>query len=273
MLFNPNGSKWLQSTQDLFVLDIPSLERRWLKYKIKSYLPRPILSITITIAIIIVVSVLFISSKSDLKTIEESKTSIPPKYSKKNIQENDIILEPSMEFIQSIAPDIQQPQVDDIQQPQTINAPIKTSQVKVEAKSKAPTFTPIQTVISSTPSTPIVSPPSIASSKAPTIKRDTDTFDIHEIEERFKTNSNPHLGLYIARYHYEHGNYSEAYNYALKTNSINSTMEESWLIFSKSLVKLGKSDQAKKTLQLYISQSNSENAKSLLNSIEQGGVK
>ena len=105
------------------------------------------------------------------------------------------------------------------------------------------------------------------------MKRDSSTFDISEIENRFKENSNPHLGLYIARYHYDHGNYNEAYNYALKTNAINNNIEESWLIFAKSLVKLGKSDQAKKTLQFYISQSNSENAKNLLNSIEQGNIK
>ena len=109
--------------------------------------------------------------------------------------------------------------------------------------------------------------------KTSSINRDTEVFDIHEIEERFKSNSNPHLGLYIARYHYDHANYTEAYNYALKTNAINNTVEESWLIFAKSLVKLGKTDQAKKTLQQYISHSNSDNARNLLDSLEKGDGK
>jgi len=122
------------------------------------------------------------------------------------------------------------------------------------------------------PLVPLVVQPS-SLKKPSTINRDTVTFDIHEIEDRFQNNSNPHLGLYIARYHYDHGNYSEAYNYALKTNAINNTIEESWLIFAKSMVKLGKSDQAKKTLQLYISQSNSDSARSLLESLEKGESK
>ncbi len=45
MHLKPNGLKWLQFIQDLFVLDIPSLERRWLKYKIKRYLPHYIISV------------------------------------------------------------------------------------------------------------------------------------------------------------------------------------------------------------------------------------
>jgi hypothetical protein len=44
-------------------------------------------------------------------------------------------------------------------------------------------------------------------------------------------------------------------------------MDDSWLIFAKSLVKLGKEEQAKKTLQLYISNSNSQNAKNYLDSL------
>lgn len=272
MNFNQNGSKWLQFTQDSFVLDIPSLERRWLKYKIKSYFPHFLISIT-AIGVIVALSTLYILNKSESGTDKANKPAAREKSPPKKIQNDTVILEPSMQFIQSISSNNEQPTIDTIQEPQKINIPTKIPQVKPESKPKVPLSVPNPSVAIRVPSAPIAAPPPIASSKTPTIKRESDTFDIHEIEERFKNNSNPHLGVYIARYHYDHGNYSEAYNYALKTNSISSTMEESWLIFAKSLSKLGKSDQAKKTLQLYISQSNSENAKSLLNSIEQGGVK
>ena len=50
-------------------------------------------------------------------------------------------------------------------------------------------------------------------------------------------------------------------------------MDESWIIFAKSLVKLGKTEQAKKTLQAYIGESNSDSARSLLDSIERGSFK
>ncbi|MFZ2889639.1 tetratricopeptide repeat protein, partial [Sulfuricurvum sp.] len=105
------------------------------------------------------------------------------------------------------------------------------------------------------------------------INRAESKFNINDLQQRFKETSNANLGLFIARYYYDRGEYSEAYNYALKTNSINNKVDESWIIFSKSLVKLGRVDQAKKTLQLYISQSNSEAAHNLLDSIEKGNFK
>lgn len=105
------------------------------------------------------------------------------------------------------------------------------------------------------------------------INRNENKTDIEELQNRFKETSNANLGLYIAKYHYDRGNYAEAYNYALKTNAINSRIEESWLLFSKALVKLGRTEQAKKTLQLYVQQSDSDAAKALLNSIEKGAFK
>jgi len=113
----------------------------------------------------------------------------------------------------------------------------------------------------------------LSSNKTLSINRNESALDITELEQRFKETSNSNLGLFIARYYYDHGNYSESYNYALKTNAVNSHIEESWIIFSKSLIKLGKIDQAKKTLQLYITQSGSETAKSLLENIEKGNFK
>ncbi|HEX5711559.1 MAG TPA: CDC27 family protein [Sulfuricurvum sp.] len=247
------------------MLDIISLERRWLKYKIKSYLPHFILSIA-AVAIIITLFMSFSSGKRDVQTIETKPSTVLQKSPSLNPSENDMILEPSMQFIQSMSPNIQSDQ--------PIHTSSKPLPPKTVAVPKTPLLaTPVQVISITTPSAPMTPPPSIVKPKTPAMKLDSSAFDIHEIEERFRVNSNPHLGVYIARYHYEHGNYNEAYNYALKTNSISNTMEESWLIFAKSLVKLGKNDQAKKTLQLYISQSNSENAKSLLYSIQQGGVK
>jgi len=179
-----------------------------------------------------------------------------------SITEVSLILEPSMQFIQLLPSSTT---IIPLSAPSNIIA-----KVVIPPKSISPITT--SQLKPSMPLVPLVVQPS-SLKKPSTINRDTVTFDIHEIEDRFQNNSNPHLGLYIARYHYDHGNYSEAYNYALKTNAINNTIEESWLIFAKSMVKLGKSDQAKKTLQLYISQSNSDSARSLLESLEKGESK
>ena len=170
-----------------------------------------------------------------------------------------MVLEPSMQFIESIdAPSNTLP---------TAIVPTSTKLTPISKTTVAPTIV-LSTQIPVSPQTQAIkAPPAIVKGKLTSIKRDDAAFDIHEIEDRFKDNSNPNLGVYIAKYHYDHGNYSEAYNYALKTNSINNSIDDSWLIFAKSLVKLGKEEQAKKTLQLYISNSNSQAAKNYLDSL------
>ena len=103
-----------------------------------------------------------------------------------------------------------------------------------------------------------------------TIKRRESKNDIKRVISRFKQNNNPALSLFAAKKYYELGNYKQAYNYALVTNKINNDIEESWLIFAKALVKLGKKDQAIRTLQKYSNYSHSSNAQILLDEIQRG---
>lgn len=248
------------------MLDVPSLERKWFKYKIKSYLPY--ISIFLLSLITLIGTLIFL--KSDNESHLEEKQLYTAKNiqrsSKKSSSEHAVILEPSMQFIQNISSEKENlmPQQSAPNLPASNILPKKSLLTNVE-KTITPKALPSTTAFSSSSVT--------VNTKKPTIIHDNDVFNIKEIEERFRSNSNPHLGLYIARYHYDHADYNEAYNYALKTNSISNTLEESWIVFSKSLVKLGRTDQAKKTLQLYISKSNSEEAKLLLNSIEHGEFK
>ena len=248
------------------MLDIPSLERKWLKYKIKSYLPHTIITLS-SILILIVIAVFF--SSNDSTTLDHNQTVVLNKTAKPSstlTPLNEVILEPSMQFMQTITPSAIEPKLVSVQ------AQVPHTKAIIPPKNP-PLISPQSITILPPPSpTPTPLAPTV-STKAPTIKHGSNAIDISEIEERFKNNPSPQLGLYLARYYYDHKDYNEAYNYALKTNSINKDIEESWLIFSKSLIKLGKIDQAKKTLQYYISQSHSDNAKDLLNSIEQGNVK
>ncbi|MDF1878695.1 CDC27 family protein [Sulfurimonas sp. SAG-AH-194-C20] len=105
------------------------------------------------------------------------------------------------------------------------------------------------------------------------IKRQNTQNDIYEIISRFKKNSNPALSLFVAKKYYELGDYEKAYNYALITNKINKNIESSWIVFTKSLVKLGKRDKAIATLKQYIKQSHSSGARILLDEIYAGNFK
>jgi len=97
-----------------------------------------------------------------------------------------------------------------------------------------------------------------------------DASDLKDVIKRFETNKSPALSLFLARRYYDLQDYTHSYEYAIKTNEIDSTIEESWLIFAKSLVKLGRNEEAVKTLGTYIQHSNSGRAKSLLDEINKG---
>lgn len=246
-----NSLRWLLFIQVLLMLDVSKLERRWLKYKIKSMLPY-ISVLTVIIILGFTIPLLLSTSSHSIKKekIKKTKTPLPP------VSKNDepgMILEPSMQFLQSM--NLPSPSIQSVSPTPKSTPPAKISipQPVIETAVLPPITKPLHVPVQK--------------ERLTSIKREDTAFDIHELEERFKNNSNPNLGLYIARYHYDHGNYTESYNYALKTNAINSTLDESWLIFAKSLVKLGKEDQAKKTLQLYISNSNSQSAKNYLESL------
>jgi multisubunit Na+/H+ antiporter MnhC subunit len=253
------------------MLDIKNLERRWLKYKVKSFLPYITVAI-LSITLLIGISIWMGSKKTETKPIVQQKIISPSlnitKPTISTTEENTTFIEPSMEFVQSfqntqplsevstptavgIKKSIQQPTNTAITTPKTITMP---------------EYAPAPTAISTVSRT-------ITNNKSLSINRDESKLDINTLERRFKETSNANLGLFIARYYYDRGDYNEAYNYALKTNSTNDKIDESWIIFSKSLVKLGRTDQAKKTLQVYISQSNSENARGLLDMIENGNFK
>lgn len=97
--------------------------------------------------------------------------------------------------------------------------------------------------------------------------------ELNSVIKRFEKQNKPALSLFIAKKYYEQGNYKEAYNYALKTNNLNPDIEDSVLIFCRSLVKLGKKEEAVTTLQAYLHKSSSIQASILLNKIQTGKFK
>ena len=57
------------------------------------------------------------------------------------------------------------------------------------------------------------------------------------------------------------------------TNEINKNIDESWILFSKSLVKLGQHELAMLTLKSYLKSNKSTQAKILLKKIEVGSFR
>jgi len=91
-----------------------------------------------------------------------------------------------------------------------------------------------------------------------------------DVAKRFTQSHDTDDSLFLAKGYYRKGNYKKAEYWALQTNKVNDTIEESWLIFAKSKVKLGRKNEAIKILTAYIKKSNSVQAKNLLYKIKKG---
>lgn len=278
------------------MLNINDLESRWLHYKIKSFTPHIIIAASIMV-IIAFAAFFFLTPHTEKKVLEDHQTDIAIKnevvpetsskvdknsdsikkikmsqpenevskakpktetVKKESIETKKVLVSPSYSFIDDIKDDIKK---EAEQKP--AKEPVKKQIVKEE---------PVETEkIVQAPE------PVIVKEKKPSIvidvgKENTEE-EIQSVIARFEKTNSPVLSLFVAKKYYDIGNYKMAYNYALKTNKIDSEIEKSWLIFAKSLVKLGQEDKAIKTLQEYVNHSHSDRAQILLNEIISGKMK
>ena len=251
------------------MINIIELEDRWLKYKIKSFIPHAIILVSIFLISISLYNFFIIQNNTEPVSVKITvpqqiqKNLEPHTFQEKVVPSKPIVraqlqqpvkLTPSLDFMKKMQ-NSQQPQY----RTEKVIVPIKTTKLipkknlVIEEESEI-----LKPVLNSLKITKI------------NIKRKNSQNDIFEIITRFKKNNNPALSLFVAKKYYEMQNYKQAYNYALITNSINRNIESSWLIFSKSLVKLNKKEKAIRTLKKYISQSHSNSAKILLDEILSG---
>lgn len=267
------------------MLNLPELEREWLHYKIKSFIPH--FTIALSVVVISIIAIAIVQSDT---TQDDSLSNAKAQIGELKITEKKELLQSkkvaqSNELIHESTP-LKSEQV--YENREVNNAPLKPSLhfMKEMQNSVEPYYTtqeerrvptPTQEVESEKIQEDVSEPIEREVDASQNIKisiqrRDTDN-DIKEIISRFKKNNNPALSLFIAKKYYELENYEQSYNYALITNKINNNIESSWIIFTKSLAKMGKRDMAIKTLKEYVKQSPSSSAKILLNEIESGKFK
>lgn len=274
------------------MLNVHDLERRWIKYKIKSILPL-VLTTSGVIAVIIVAA--FYIPLSDVQDITVEKAPVPkaslqqeeilpPQENKEKVDkvlpadiiavpqntqvqtktksEPSLVLKPSLRFMDNIEDGLSSYVQDDHYQiPQNQPRPDNTlgyqsNQVLVEQ-----------------PQVPIDESQAEEKKLTLSISSKKSDEDLKDVIRRFKKNKNPALSLFIAKHYYNAGEYQKSYNYALMTNEIDKSIDESWIIFSKSLVKLGQHELAMNTLKSYLKTSKSSAAEVLLRKIESGSFK
>ncbi len=278
------------------MLNIRELESRWLRYKIKSYLPYFTIIFSL-IVIAIVISLMFTQSNTEVlneKNIslkENSSIQLVQTAETKSQSTQTVEKKPQEAQISMQASVVKQETHQDIQEIQQTQEKRSSRVLKPsmdflqELEQISHSHAPIDENIEE-----VVLEPALTSKQK--IKKDTQKVEHEEVQKneplqinirrknahediagvikRFKKNNNPALSLFIAKKYYELEDYRNAYNYALITNEINRDIESSWIIFSKSLVKIGKKEMAIKTLQEYIKESQSDSARILLDEITSG---
>lgn len=268
------------------MLNVSELESKWLKYKIKSFMPYIVISVSTAI---IAFSVYFIYDSDIIPTASTQEKSIeaavvvikaepqdikPQIVEKKTVVPNDkveiakiepvsnvpavdkvenekITLIPSMDFIEKIRTNSSA----NIQEQKSKPKEVKVTSKKEESKEKKVKKESVKDK---------------PENNSINFTRQNTYEDINHVIGRFNNNNNPALSLFVAKKYYEIGEYKNAYNYALITNEINNNIEASWIVFAKSLVMLDKKDKAIQTLQKYVNHSKSNKAKMLLDEIISG---
>lgn len=255
--------------------NVQELERKWIKYKIKSY------ALPIIIAIVLIFSVpivIFFSSKplhvsenntkpiivkKSVSTSQNSSQSVVEPVQAKSTQTDEkLVLAPSLSFVYKSSTTTSTP-------PQSMpivkQQPLQAMQGKYIPPVKS-NIEPPKTTFKSTYT-------KAKESNNINIQMHSMDNDLQDVVQRFKKTNNPTLGLFLAKKYYEMGQYKLSYNYALMTNQLDSKIDMSWIVFAKSLVKLGQKEKAITALESYSKNSHSKQAMTLLDEIESGRFK
>lgn len=89
-----------------------------------------------------------------------------------------------------------------------------------------------------------------------------------DVESRFYQTHDTDDSLFLAKSYFNRGEYKKAEYWALQTNKVDNSIEESWLLFAQAKAKLGQKEDAIKVLKSYINKSNSLEARRLLEKIK-----
>jgi len=88
------------------------------------------------------------------------------------------------------------------------------------------------------------------------------------MKQKFAKNKNPRDAILIAKAYFNIGNYEKSKEWALRANSLDRYLEESWIIFAKSKQMLGQRDEALNILITYYKRSRSKRVKELIEKIK-----
>ena len=93
---------------------------------------------------------------------------------------------------------------------------------------------------------------------------------VKTIESRFKMNKDYDDAMFLAKYYYAKRKYKRSEYWSMQANSIDSSQEDSWILFAKSKAKQGHRADALRVLQAYFDRTGSMKIKKLIDRIRKG---
>ncbi len=103
-------------------------------------------------------------------------------------------------------------------------------------------------------------------------KRDNSNI-INELIKKFERTKDPKIAIFLSRIYYKDKHYKKALEWAVIANELDNSNANSWILFAKSSVKLGKKEEAIKALETFLSKHKSYKTKRLLDEIKNGEFK
>jgi hypothetical protein len=235
--------------------DMKPLEEKWQKYRNKKLRPW-----FVAVGVLMIFSILMAVFWENLNTQHPSKSAQLP--SPVLVEEKNVSQEANTSKIKK--PALLDAALDELQ----INERIKE---KSETKNENPTDILVDV--------PILEDEEGTDEQAPAerkkihldILETTNASAYQDVEKRFLVSRDIEDALFLANSYYDKGNYKKAEYWSIQANKIDSEMEESFLIFVKSKIKLGYKNEGISILKSYIERRNSKEAKKVLQQV-QGGI-
>lgn len=239
--------------------DIKQLEDEWKRYrkkKLKPWYIGTVILVALTL-IIIVFQTNFKVNFSALKTYFETSTEIKPLEN--NAKSKDIVVPDKMKIKETVLLD------DALDKLEVKDNMIEMADKVVKSRDNILVDIPILDDTNEYPVEEEIEPRKKIHLE---IIDSTSVSGYKDVEKRFFESHDIDDALFLAKSYYKNGNYKKAEYWALETNKLDDSQEESLLIFVKSKVKLGHKNEALSILTSYVKQSNSQEAKKLLYRIE-----
>ena len=92
----------------------------------------------------------------------------------------------------------------------------------------------------------------------------TKKMTLEQLQKLFASRKSYDLAIKIAQAYYHKGAYTKALEWARRANKLDRQKEEAWILYAKTLYKLGKKQKAKQLLKVFLDYKDSQEAKQLL---------